>query len=130
MGNYTKFRGLREVFHTGASPGYCSALYEFPDQHFTVIILTNSSYPIPTLDVGNTAELITQLYLHDQMEMREEPIPNSQIDSGVLATYVGRYDQGFNGIVSVTKKGDDRSRRQLDIREKNCVRISRHTVLL
>ena len=100
-----RFRGMREVFHTGASPGYCSALYEFPDEHFTVIILTNSSYPIPTFDVGNAIEMFAQLYLHDRMQMRDEPVPNPLVDPGRFAALVGRYDQGFNGVVTVTRDG-------------------------
>lgn len=99
-------RGLREVFHTGGSLGYSCVLYRYPDEHFTVIILTNSTAPIPTYDPSETAQLIAQLYLHDRMELRDEPKPNPRVDARWYDSYVGLYAQGSGGIVSVTREGD------------------------
>jgi len=101
-----RLRGLREIFHTGGTLGYSGALFCYPDEHFTVAILTNSAYPIPTYEPGNTAQLIAQLYLHNRMELRDEPTPNARIDHRVYDSYLGRYDQGFNGIISVTRQGN------------------------
>jgi CubicO group peptidase (beta-lactamase class C family) len=101
-----RLRGLREIFHTGTSSGYSSVLYRYPEQHFTIVILTNSTYPIPTYEPSETAHLIAQLYLHDRMELREEPVPNPRVLPRTYEYLVGRYDQGFNGIVSVTKAGN------------------------
>jgi len=101
-----RLRGLREVFHTGGTLGYSGALYCYPDEHFTVAILTNSAYPIPTYEPSETAQLISQLYLHNRMELRDEPTPNPRVDARAYDSYLGRYDQGFNGIISVTRQGN------------------------
>jgi len=99
-------RGLRQIFHTGSSSGYCSSLYRYPEERFTVAILTNSSCPIPTYAPSDTTQMIAQLYLHDRMEMQAEPTPNPRVDVRVYDSYVGRYDQGFNGVIIVTKEGN------------------------
>lgn len=99
-------RGLREIFHTGSSSGYCSSLYRYPEENFTVAILTNSSCPIPTYAPSDTAQMIAQLYLHDRMEMQAEPTPNPRVDARIYDSYVGRYDQGFNGVIIVTKESN------------------------
>jgi CubicO group peptidase (beta-lactamase class C family)/effector-binding domain-containing protein len=101
-----RLRGLREVFHTGGSLGYSCALYRYPDEHFTVIILTNSTAPIPTYDLSGTAQMIGQLYLHDRMELRDEPKPNPRVDARSYDSYAGHYAQGSGGVVSVTREGN------------------------
>jgi hypothetical protein len=64
-GNY---RGLRTVSHTGALAGYRAVLTRFPDQKFSVIILSN----ISTFNSSRTAEKVADLYLFDQMEPADE----------------------------------------------------------
>lgn len=100
-----RFRGLREISHTGASSGYCSSLSYYPEERLTVAILTNSSCPIPTYAPSEIAQSIAQLYLHDRMQPRDEPKANPSIDVRTYDSYAGRYDQGFNGVVIVTKEG-------------------------
>jgi CubicO group peptidase (beta-lactamase class C family) len=101
-----RLRGVRQVSHTGASGGYCSALYIYPDERLTIAILANSSCPIPTFGPSETAQLIAQLYLYDHMAPQNELGPYPRIDTRVYESYVGRYDQGFNGVIMVTKEGD------------------------
>jgi CubicO group peptidase (beta-lactamase class C family) len=101
-----RFRGVRQVSHTGASGGYCSSLYIYPDERLTVAILANSSCPIPTYGPSETAQQIAQIYLHDRMSRQIELRPNPRIDARLYDSYVGRYDQGFNGVIIVTKEGN------------------------
>ena len=49
--------------------------------------------------------MIAQLYLHDRMELRDEPKPNPRVDARSYDSYVGRYAQGSGGVVSVTREG-------------------------
>jgi CubicO group peptidase (beta-lactamase class C family) len=100
-----RLRGVRQVSHTGGSGGYCSALYIYPDERVTVAILANASCPIPTYGPSETAQRIAQLYLHDRMNRPLELKPNPRIDARVYDSYVGRYDQGFNGVITVTREG-------------------------
>jgi hypothetical protein len=99
-----RLRGLHEVFHTGSGNGYSGVLYHFPEERFTVVILTNSGAPLPTYEPSDAAEMIAQLYLQDRMEPRTEPTP-ARVDPRAYDAYVGRYDLGFNGILSVTRAG-------------------------
>jgi CubicO group peptidase (beta-lactamase class C family) len=101
-----RLRGVRQVSHTGGSGGYCSALYIYPDERLTVAILANASCPIPTYGPSETAQRIAQLYLHDRMSQPIELKPNPRIDARVYDSYVGRYDQGFNGVIIVTREGN------------------------
>lgn len=99
-----RLRGLREVFHTGGGYGYSGVLYRFPDARFTVIILTNANAPIPTYDPSAAAEMIAQLYLHDQMEPRAETT-TAHPALRTYDAYVGRYDLGSDAILTVAHDG-------------------------
>jgi CubicO group peptidase (beta-lactamase class C family) len=61
--NVSTYRGLRRVTHGGSWAGYRSTLTRFPDQRFTVIILSNVSDVNP----GGLADRIAELYLADEM---------------------------------------------------------------
>jgi CubicO group peptidase (beta-lactamase class C family) len=43
----SEYRGLRKIWHTGSTIGFRNRLERFPDQEFTVIILTNRGAPDP-----------------------------------------------------------------------------------
>ncbi|MGD0787320.1 MAG: serine hydrolase [Terracidiphilus sp.] len=101
-----RLRGVRQISHTGASGGYCSSLNIYPDEHLTIAILANSSCPIPTYGPSETAQVIAKLYLHDHLSQQNNLKPNPHIDVNVYNSYVGRYDQGFNGVIMVTKEGN------------------------
>jgi CubicO group peptidase (beta-lactamase class C family) len=85
-------RGLREVGHGGDISGYNAYIARYPDQRFTVIVLSNMTMrpagPIPT--AGDLAHRIAELLLSDRMAP-EQPPPDVQVDSSVLDAYVGRY---------------------------------------
>jgi CubicO group peptidase (beta-lactamase class C family) len=101
-----RLRGVRQISHTGASGGYCSSLNIYPDERLTVVILANSSCPIPTYGPSETAQRVAQLYLHDRMSQQIELKPNTSIDAHLYDLYVGRYDQGFNGVIVITREGN------------------------
>jgi hypothetical protein len=85
-------RGLREVGHGGDISGYNAYIARYPDQRFTVVVLSNMTMrpagPIPT--AGDLAHKIAELLLSDRMAP-EQPLPDVQVDSSVLDAYVGRY---------------------------------------
>jgi CubicO group peptidase (beta-lactamase class C family) len=85
-------RGLREVGHGGDISGYNAYIARYPDQRFTVIVLSNMTMrpagPIPT--AGELAHRIAELLLSDRMAPAQPP-PDVQLDASVLDAYVGRY---------------------------------------
>ncbi len=63
----SKYKGLKLVAHAGADAGYRTALFRFPDQKFSVNVLSNFG----SFDPGRLAILISDIYLKDQL--KEEP---------------------------------------------------------
>ncbi|MCJ7676662.1 MAG: serine hydrolase [Anaerolineales bacterium] len=86
------YRGLREVCHGGDISGFNSYIARFPDQRFTVIVLSNVGMwpagPIPTSEV--LAHRIAEIYLADVMHPASER-KSITVDPAILAQYVGRY---------------------------------------
>jgi CubicO group peptidase (beta-lactamase class C family) len=86
------YRGLKEVAHGGDITGFNSYLARYPEQRFTVIVLSNLSMrppgPLPTaLDL---AHRIADIYLGDKMPPAETP-KVAAVDPGVFRAYAGQY---------------------------------------
>ena len=62
-------RGRRLVEHGGACGGFQTQLTRFPDQHFSVVVLANTS----DLDIYQTVRRIADIYLDPQLDA--PPIP-------------------------------------------------------
>ncbi len=69
---FGSYRGLRTMSHGGSAVGYVAEFLQFPDQRFSVVVLSNSSSFRP----GRLARNITDLYLADQLE--EPPVSRDQ----------------------------------------------------
>jgi CubicO group peptidase (beta-lactamase class C family) len=61
------FRGLRTVSHGGGLGGFRTFILRFPDQRFSVIVLSNNG----TFNSGATSYQIAEIYLADRMAPRE-----------------------------------------------------------
>jgi len=95
--NISHYGGLRTVSHGGSAVGYRAHYIQFPDQRFSVVILSNLS----TFDPGRIARKIADLYLADQFT--EPPIPRRRerypedkrepitLSSSQLQEYRGKY---------------------------------------
>jgi CubicO group peptidase (beta-lactamase class C family) len=64
-----EYKGLKVVEHGGALGGYRSALTRFPDQNFSVIILSNLS----SFDPSGKAYEVADVYLADSFKTEEPP---------------------------------------------------------
>lgn len=62
------YRGVRHPYHTGSTRGFRNAIVRFPDQKFTVIVLTNRNEDGP-LEI---AKKITDLLLFDNVDYSNE----------------------------------------------------------
>jgi CubicO group peptidase (beta-lactamase class C family) len=66
------YKGLKLVWHAGSS-AYRSEYLRFPDQHFSVICLSNSG----TIDPSALARQVADLYLADLLKPEPAPVPPS-----------------------------------------------------
>jgi CubicO group peptidase (beta-lactamase class C family) len=67
------YRGLRTVSHGGSAVGYVAHYLQFPEQHFSVIILSNVSSFSP----AELSKTIADLYLAD--DLAEAPISTTEV---------------------------------------------------
>jgi hypothetical protein len=91
------YGGLRIISHDGSAVGYQADYMQFPDQKFSIMILSNLS----TFNTERIIKKISDLYLADQFT--ESPAPRQRqrprgerpkpvkLTSSVLQTYVGNY---------------------------------------
>lgn len=90
-----EYRGLKTVSHGGALAGYRAQLMRFPDQNFSVVILSNLASFRPTYMAQNVAEV----FLEDDMEPKEEDSSSENQDDeeaesyhpGSLEEYQGKF---------------------------------------
>ncbi|MQY61489.1 serine hydrolase [bacterium] len=95
--NISRYGGLKIVSHGGSAVGYQAQYMQFPDQRFSVVILSNLS----NFSTGRIARKIADLYLADQFT--ESPTPRQRqrpqeerpkpvkLTSSQLQTYAGNY---------------------------------------
>jgi CubicO group peptidase (beta-lactamase class C family) len=92
---------VKEVGHGGDITGFNSYIARYPDEQFTVIVLSNIEMrpagPVP--DAGTLAHKIAEIYLKDKFSAVKEHIAIT-IDPKTLDSYVGDYkwlnaSQGF-----------------------------------
>jgi CubicO group peptidase (beta-lactamase class C family) len=87
-----QWRGLKEVAHGGDITGFNSYIAFYPDEQFTVIVLSNIEMrpPGPVPDAGYLAHKIAEIYLTDKLIKSMEHIA-IQLDPKILDSYLGTY---------------------------------------
>lgn len=113
------YKGLITMSHGGADAGYRSFLVRFPDQQFSVSVLSN----LASFDPGDMAYKIADLYLADKLiEDVSQDRQNANLKKDTLITvspeilesYCGRYEL-FPGFVITVEQEDN----QLKINSPN-----------
>lgn len=86
------YRGLRETGHGGDITGFNAYFARFPEEKFTVVVLSNTGMrpPGPLHDGGTLAHRIAEIWLGDRMQ-KPEARADIRVDTGILDTYTGRY---------------------------------------
>lgn len=95
--NISLYGGLRTISHGGSAVGYQAQYMQFPDQRFSIVILSNLS----NFNTGRIARKIADLYLVDQFlepptprqrkrPKRDRPEPIT-LSSSQLQKYAGNY---------------------------------------
>ena len=89
----TRYRGLKVVEHSGGDAGFRSHLLRFPDEHFSVVILSN----LGIINPGNLARQISDLCLEDVFQIKGETAEKpdeaylSAVTPASLERYAGQY---------------------------------------
>lgn len=108
-----KYKGLKIISHGGADAGYRSFLVRFPDQRFSVNVLSN----LATFNPGGMSFQIADIYLKDKVvtagtekEKTESKIPDEmkeiKIDHDVLVSYCGKYEWQPGIFVTISIEND------------------------
>ena len=107
------YKGLKMISHNGADAGYRTSLFRFPDQKFSVNVLSN----LASFDPSRMAIRISDIYLKDK-EVIKNPEKtadaktetkvssdnnNIKIDHDTLLAYCGMYEMepGFVATFSI-----------------------------
>jgi hypothetical protein len=95
-----KDHGLNLVRHDGGYLGFKTVIARYPDQQFTIIVLSNSGM------VGSTSSIarrIARIYLGDRMNLPA----TVKVEPEVLRSYVGRYRADGGGpVTDITVDGN------------------------
>lgn len=104
------YKGLNQISHSGGDAGYRSYLARFPDEKFSVIVLSNDGSVNPQA----LAQSVTDIYLKDKFKVEENKNPVKQTtekDSGsvkvsveTLRDYVGSYQLFPNFVITITEE--------------------------
>jgi CubicO group peptidase (beta-lactamase class C family) len=109
-----KYKGLRIISHGGADAGYRSFLVRFPDQRFSVNILSN----LASFNPGGMSFKIADIYLKDKLTADAPKkvetgikvpveIKEVKIDHDVLVSYCGQYEWQPGVMVTVSVENDN-----------------------
>ena len=86
------YRGLKTIEHSGSDAGFRADYLRFPDENFSIVLLSN----LGSADPGSFARKIADIYLADRLK----PVPQAQvaaapvevkIDPRVYDSYSGDY---------------------------------------
>jgi CubicO group peptidase (beta-lactamase class C family)/translation initiation factor IF-1 len=108
-----KYKGLNIISHGGADAGYRSFFVRFPDQRFSVNVLSN----LASFDPGGMSFKIADIYLKDKevvsgpkKEETESKAPAEmtevKIDHDVLVSYCGQYEWQPGIFVTIALEND------------------------
>ena len=86
------YKGLKEIYHEGLDAGYRTYFSRFPDQNFSIIVITNSISSNPNY----LAKQVTNLYLKDDFteainSSSLEKINSIQLNNNQLTKFTGHY---------------------------------------
>jgi CubicO group peptidase (beta-lactamase class C family) len=104
-----KYKGLREVYHSGSTAGYSAFLTRFPDQHISVAVLCN----VDTARATQYAHDVADLYVRDRLKPAPPVKSEIMLFGEETDNLVGVYRNQKTGVPLVLA------------RDKNGVRVER-----
>ncbi len=110
------YKGLKMISHNGADAGYRTALHRFPDQKFSVNVLSN----LASFDPSGMALKVSDIYLKDKeviatpkkaAEVNQAPgvtsDNNIKIDHDTLLSYCGKYELEPGNVATITLEDEN-----------------------
>lgn len=88
------YGGLETVSHGGGWAGFRTHIMRFPQERFTVVVLSNFGRFNPT----NIAKKIARIYLADKLALPAAV----KVDPAILQKYVGKYELRPQFIIDIT----------------------------
>lgn len=89
-----QYGGLDVVMHTGGWAGFRTEIVRFPQERFTVVILSNLGNFRPAI----ISKKIAAIYLEDKLSLPKAV----KVDPSILQKYVGEYELRPGFIVTIT----------------------------
>jgi hypothetical protein len=102
-----EYRGVRTIAHSGSDAGFRSDYLRFPDQRFSVVLLSNLS----SVDVDGLARQVADIYLADQLGPRPKTQTlatpqETQVDPKLYDNYIGDYLLGPDLVFTFSRDRD------------------------
>jgi len=103
-----KYKGLKIISHSGGDAGYRTYLGRFPDQKFSVMVLSNLGSFDPSGMAMNIAELyLADLFVEEAVAAETEPeFETINIAPVILQNYAGEYELISGERIAVRRNGD------------------------
>jgi CubicO group peptidase (beta-lactamase class C family) len=93
-----KYGGLEMIGHAGGWAGFRTDIKRFPQERFTVVVLSNLGNFRPT----KISEKIAAIYLGDKLTFPAAV----KVDAAILQKYVGKYELAPQFILTITLEND------------------------
>ena len=82
------YRGLKTIGHSGGDAGFRSYFLRFPEEEFSVVVLSN----LGAMNPGLAAEQIADVYLKDRLAPMESPEAKTEASDPALRKALQRYE--------------------------------------
>jgi len=99
------YKGLRTMSHSGGDAGFRSHIVMFPEQKFSVSILSN----LGSFNPGMKALQVADIYLADLIEADEQGKKEREqvkVDPAIYDNYEGKYTLDNGMVVKITRNED------------------------
>lgn len=99
-----EYKGLKTIGHGGSWAGFRARMTRFPEQKFTVIVLSNLS----SVNTWGLVEKVADIYLADQFKQEEPKKERTavSVDPAIYDSYVGEYELMPGFLLTITKEDD------------------------
>jgi CubicO group peptidase (beta-lactamase class C family) len=101
------YKGLKFISHSGGDAGYRAHLRRFPDQKFSVMVMSNFGAFNPGAMTQKIADIyLENLYAEEQTEEKPKPdFATVEVDPLILEKYTGLYEMESGERFSIRRDG-------------------------
>jgi CubicO group peptidase (beta-lactamase class C family) len=115
-----RYKGVREVYHSGSTAGYNAFLTRFPDAHVSVAVLCNAT----TAQAAQYAHAVSEAYLGDRLKRIDQTAAYT-LTPDDAARIAGLYRSDETGLpVTIARAGDDLKADRVTLVPQSATRFS------